>query len=558
MPAPPHPALSAAPKLAGERVLQLHAFALSIARRSLRRRPYNVGVAKLRASHYLCRPVANLAQQLAQATAGRCREFAVRAEKLHDQIDPEAAYPIDFLAYRITGQRHLLDSDDDAPLLTGQAVQTDLRRLVDDLTRLHPLPLDEATVLANDLATRLNVSAKTLSRWRQAGLRWRWCVTATGQKQLAFTAEAVERFSAAQPRRVERAARFTQLTADDKARLIERARRLALARPTLSLNQVATHLARRSGRAVETLRLLLERHDAQHPDDRLFADHAGPLSARQRRVIARAHRMGVPVSKIARHFRRSHSTIHRSIQDRRAAVIRRMPIAFVASRLFERDDAAEVILRPHGDESAPAAMTAVPLDDLPPELHPLYRQPLVPPAVQQSLFVRFNYLKYRSATQRDALDKYEPRAGDLDRIEAWLRDAAAIRDRLVLANLPVVLSVARRHLLSQPQTNPAVLVALLEVGNQVLIEAIDAYDFARDRTFDSYLTFMLMRRFASSAPGMGPRRAHRRLSGVEALQRMQDKAGESGVMLAIVEEEEENAATPQSHNAAKKEARDAV
>jgi RNA polymerase primary sigma factor len=500
-----------------------------------------------RASSYLCRPIADLAEQLVQATVVRCHDYVRRAEKLHDQIDPEAAYPIDFVAYRITGQRHLLDSEDDAPLLTGAAVAVDLRQLVDDLSRRHPLPLldEEPTLVAEDLATRLNVSTKTLSRWRKQGLRWRWCAAATGQRHLAFTQQAIDRFAAANARRVERASRFTQMSPDDRERLIERARRLALARPGLSLNQVATHLSRRIGRAVETIRLLLEQHDAKHPQDRIFADHTGPLTGWQRRVIARAHRMGVPVSKIARRFRRAHSTIYRAIQDRRAAVIRRLPITYVASRTFERDDADVVILRPpqEGGDAIRAGHVAMPnVDDLPAELRPLYQRPTLDPAAMQSLFVRFNYLKFKAAGLRDRLDRYEPRAGDLDRIEAWLKDAAAIRDRLVLVNLPVVLSVARRHLLGQPHANPATLVTLLEVGNQVLFESIDAYDFARDRTFESYLTFVLMRRFASST--MGPRRAHRRLSGVDALRRLQDKAGESGIMLALRDDDQDTSLNP--------------
>lgn len=486
----------------------------------------------------------DLADRLAEARPEKVLVYVRRAEKLHDQIDAEAAYPIDFLAYRVTGQRQFVDSAEDAALLAGEAVQADLRAMIDQLSWATPLPLtgataqadaaqaDDAVELADELAARWNVSAKTLTRWRKLGLRWRWVTTAAGRRELAFTREATARFELRHADRLRRAASFTHMTPAQRQRLIDRARRLAGARD-LSLNQVAQHLARRSGRALETIRQLLEQHDAQHPDHRIFADHTGPLSGRQRRLIARAYRMGVPVRRMAQHFGRTPSTIYRAIQDRRAATLRRLPISFVASRLFERNDADEVILRPPpADASPPQAdqRPDVPVDNLPAELRTLYRQPTLSHETQQSLFVRFNYLKFKAARLRDELDRYEPRAGDLDRIEAWLREAAAIRERLVLAALPTVLSVTRRHLAGQPGGEGR-LLELLEVGNQVLIEAIDAYDFARDRTFGSYLTFVLMRRLASDRPG--PRRAHRRLSGAQALLRMQEEAGRSGVHLKV-------------------------
>lgn len=492
------------------------------------------GIVPRRVTRYLCRPLADLAAQLRPARAANVHAYVRKAEKLHDQIDADAAYPIDFLAYRITGQRHLVESDDDTPLLPGEAVAADLRTLIDDLSRRHPLPLspEDPVEFVDDLAARLNVSTKTLSRWRGRGLRSRWVLATAGQAVRAVPGEALERFTAADPQRVQRAARFTQISAEDKARLIERARRLRLARPGVSLNQVATHLARRSGRAVETLRQLLEKHDRDYPGDALFADHTGPLTAQQRRVIARAYRMGVPVSKIARHFRRTHSTIYRAIQDRRAAVIRRVPIRYVASRMFERDDADAVILRPQPEGvAASPPRTDVPVDDLPEALRPLYRQPELDPSLRQSLFVRFNYLKFKAARLREQLHLYEPRAGDLDRIEAWLREAAAVRERLFAAHLPVVLSVVRRHQLGRPAANTAALVDLLELGNQVLIDAIESFDVSRDHTFESTLTFTLMRRLATST--LEPRRAHRRVSGDEALQRLQSQAGESGIMLAL-------------------------
>src|SRR5690606_17235968 len=227
------------------------------------------------------------------------------------EIDATATYPVEYLVYRIT--RYRADTPDSV-LLVGEAVLPDLRLLLDALTRSVDLTIDETpgTLSADALAAELNVSTKTITRWRRAGLRWRWVVRRSGgRKAVGFTPEAVRRFSLANRERVEKASAFTQMEPVERKRLLDRARRVAKGRD-VSLYQVAAHLARRTGRAVETLRQLLEAHDRDHPGDRIFNEES-PLSPRQKRIIARAHRMGVSVTKIASRFGRTRSTIYRVI-----------------------------------------------------------------------------------------------------------------------------------------------------------------------------------------------------------------------------------------------------
>ena len=112
----------------------------------------------------------------------------------------------------------------------------------------------------------------------------------------------------------------------------------------MTLNQVAAHLARRTGRALETLRLLLEKHDRAHPKEAIFIDRTGPLNRRQQRAIARAYRMGVAVSKIARHFKRTRQSIYRVIYVERAAELHRMRIECSVLPTFARSDAEAVFL----------------------------------------------------------------------------------------------------------------------------------------------------------------------------------------------------------------------
>ena len=69
-----------------------------------------------------------------------------------------------------------------------------------------------------DLAKQFNVSTKTISRWREHGLvAQRYEVG--GRKRVGFLKSAVERFVASNPMRIERGARFSQLTPEEHERM---------------------------------------------------------------------------------------------------------------------------------------------------------------------------------------------------------------------------------------------------------------------------------------------------------------------------------------------------
>ncbi len=483
---------------------------------------------------FRCHPIAELTRQLLIAPAS-IRPTQVRhAEALHDDLEPDRNYPFDFISYHITGYR----SDATPPmLLTGEAVMADLRLLIDKLTHATPMPVtdDDPVQSPESLAERLNISTKTVSRWRGQGLRWRW-VAQPGHKHkvIAFTPQAVEAFLRRHPQRVARASDRTRIDPRTRQQVIERARRIVQAKDA-SLNQVALHLAKKIGRAHQTIRLLLEHHDRDNPQDKIFIDRTAPLDARQQRRIAHLHKSGVPMSQIASHFNRTRSTIYRSMRHRRVAVIDRLRLDGVASPRFEQDDADRLLAVSGGDTQQPAmrAGASVPVDDLPPEIQPLFNAPRADPDWLGLLLTRYNYLKHRAATARTSLNRYDPRVADLDQIEADARAAAATRDRVVAASLPAVLSAVRRHLVSQPDHSPAHILDLLVASVPTLVEAIDRYDINRAQPFDHYLTYLLMRQFAvdDSPDPDAPGRARRRADGPEALKRLRDAAARHGVRL---------------------------
>lgn len=479
-----------------------------------------------------CEPLEQLTRQLLFAPPEKRALQVQRAEKLHDELEPNQTYPLDFIIYRLTSYRRDVS---DSTLLVGEAAQPDLRLMIDRLSRSIRLPKDdgEPAETAAQLAARLNVSTQTITRWRQRGLRWRWVVAKNGARgaaarQVVFPRSAVDRFVRQNGERVKRASQFTQIPATRRRDILHRARRIAEARE-VTLNQVAQHLARRTGRALETLRLILEKHDRQHPKQAIFAGRTAPLSARQKRMIERAHRWGVSAEQMAERFKRSRATIYRVIRERRAAAARRVDVSFVPSPIFDREDADAVILRDEVVVKDSGGRAATAVNDLPEALQPLYRQPAVNDRRQRSMFVRYNYLKFKAARVRDALDPYEPRTSDLDTFDGLLAEARALRSQLARINLPVVLSVARRHVLGQREASAQALLGLLEQGHAVLFEVIESFNAARTPTFASYLTNKLLQRFA--AADTENHHARRRAGGDELLRRLVKQAYEKEIDL---------------------------
>lgn len=444
---------------------------------------------------YRCHELEDLGRQLLYAPPERRIEAFKRAETLHDELDKASNYPLEFLVFRITGRR--VPSKDDATLV-GEAVLPDLRLLIDSLSRsVAVLPgadgPEETTV---ELADRLGVSTKTIARWRRAGLRWRWVTPGQGGRpRVVFPASAVARFEQGQHDRMAKAAAFSRMPEPHKQQLVARARRLASA-VDVTLNQVATHLAKRTGRGHETIRQLLEKYDAEHPDAPIFADRTGPLTGRQRAVIARAYRRGVRVARLCGRFGRTRSTIYRTVHDVQARELRAVDLTYIKLPVFDREDADEVILRADTQPGPIKRLSPEALADLPEPLAERYGQPVLGDKAIRSGLVRYNYLKYRADLAVRPLRDAEPLASDIARARALLDRVADARRDAVLAGLPIVLSVCRRHAALHRGAPAGVTLELLYPGNEELFATVEAFDPGKSTRFESVLTNRLLRDFA--------------------------------------------------------------
>ncbi len=443
----------------------------------------------------------------------RRMQTLLAAELLHDATDPDATYPFEFIAFKLSGFRR--ERGDDS-LLVGQAIRPDLRLLIDQLSRTLSIPIsDDAAKTVDQLAAELNVSTKTINRWRELGLRWRWVMPMPGARRvIGFPQSAVEAFDQANPGKLKQASRFNQLSAADREALIERARKLAVA-GDVSLNRVATHLAKRTGRASETVRLLLLKYERSATAP-IFAEYTPPLNTADRRAITAAYADGVSVSELGRRYRRSRASIYRIIHRVRAEQAQLQEIRWIDHPNFHRPEAVEIYLRPVNITQHDSYEDAgVMLDDLPEGLQPLYEIRGPDEGFIRSYVLRYNFLKYSADRMRNTFDLDEPRASALNAFTQAVADAESARRHLVHWHLPAVLSVARRHRAGHESGRVPSLLHLLMIGHEVLFEAIEKYDASTRPTVNSYLTNRLLRAYATSDP---PRdRAQRRLEAHDVL-----------------------------------------
>src|SRR5947209_8314130 len=162
-------------------------------------------------------------QQIRFAPPARRLEQLSRAEKLLAEIDPARQYPYQFICYRITDFRSASYPD---LLIDGQDLEHDLCMLIEGLARSTPaVPVEavaEPVLTLEEISQRLNVSTKTISRWRERGLVGRR-VLQNGRRQVGYLKSVVDRFIAANRDRVERSGRFSQLSDEEKEDILRRA-----------------------------------------------------------------------------------------------------------------------------------------------------------------------------------------------------------------------------------------------------------------------------------------------------------------------------------------------
>ena len=375
------------------------------------------------------------------------------------------------------------------------------------------VPAGEEILSIEDLARRFNVSTKTISRWRDHGLVAERFVV-DGRRRVGFPAGAVERFIRTNRLRIDRGSRFSQLSPDEHDKIIQWARRLATAGACPA--DVHRRIAQRLGRSVETIRYTIKRHDQDHPGEAVFAAADGRLRPESCARIFQHHLRGESVESIARRYNRSRASIYRIILAQRAEHVRQLPLDHIPNPLFARKNAEQVVGEKY-PETADGKRVRRP-SGLPAYLASLYEVPLLTREQEAWLFRRFNYLKFKAAQLRDQLDPERPSSRLMDQIERLYEEVVDIKNRIVRANLRLVVSIAKRRV--SPGDS---FFELVSDGNMSLIRAVEKFDYARGNKFSTYASWAIMKNFARTIPDEHRRRDRFRAADMELLQTAADR-----------------------------------
>ncbi len=501
--------------------------------------------------------LAQLLMQLRFTPEAKRRTQLGAAEKLYALIDKDKQYPYDFVCFHITGFQP--KGGQEQEIVAGSDLRDDLQIFITKLSGKLATPVADAgerVYTVEELAARFSVATKTIDRWRTRGLLPRKFVFADGVHRLGFLESVVERFAHENPDWVASATRFRRLTETQHQQIVRQARGLA-AKASLSRHQIIGQIAEKLGVARETVRTLLQQYEKQHPDRPVFRRPLGRIRPMEAAELFRLHKQGVGIRPLMERFDRSRATVHRIINQRRAAALLARKIEHVASDEFTQAGAREQILgaplvldRPESptkidalelvDEKASQDETSRDWEGLAgaespswgaePNLLPEYMQILkVTPVLSRDreieLFRRYNYLKYLASQERHELRLSKVSAGLLRRLEGYLDEAETIRTLLVEANLRLVVSIAGKHTSDGPS-----FLELVSKGNFALIQAVEEFDYTKGFRFSRRASLDIAKEYAKVS-GRSTELTPKRAASLASIQR--DMRDTTADLLAI-------------------------
>ncbi len=416
--------------------------------------------------------MATLSAELAKGVARFKQGYIDAAEALFRIVDASETYPVDFVRYRLTDFQDPRQPDVSEGV-SGEDLRHDLKAFIMVVSESSDLSVgayDEAVYTTAELAAKFNISTKTIQRWRGGDLVARRLIFPDGKRRVAFCERSVEWFLERHAGLVDRSSRFSHLMDTQRQEMVSRA------------------------------------HDEEHPGRAIFTRRVEPLSDANKQAIYRAYLRGLSVASLSSHYNRTRASIYRIVNEMRARVLLEREMRCVYNPQFDLPYADSLIL----SESLPpvplSAMPAMPPSagsDLSAYLQSLYTVPLLKPPEERDLFRRYNYLKHKADRLRGQLDPARVRTAELRRIEKLLIQANLVKNRIVRANLRLVVSIAKKHV-GRVQT----LSELISDGNLSLIQAAERFDYARGNRFSTYASWAITRNFARSVPRAKTHRDH--------------------------------------------------
>ncbi len=441
--------------------------------------------------------IKNLLNDLRFAPVAKKLEIVKAAEQLHSIIDENLEYPFEFVCAKITNYNLRRDSIDE--ILDGKSLAYDLRlfikKLDDGLSQPVQL-IPEKVYSVAQVAKQLNVSTKTIHRWRKRGLIVRSLIFEDGKRRLAITQSALDRFLKDNPLLLERATKFNLLSEDEKKRIIDLVRSIA-SKSNLSRKQVLLRVAKETSRAAETIRYTVAKYEKMHPKENIFARPAGVISPTQAAHIYKQFMDGVSVSELMEAYHRSKSSIYRIINQHRADLIRRRKIEFIHSSEFDnpsrcQEIAEEHIEIPRAKQNSPVI---IPSESLSQYLEAIKKIPLLTRDKEYRLFRKYNAIKYLAYKIRETIDFSKPIASKVREVQKYLLESDKLKNALIESNLRLVVSIAIKHM-----NHGLSLSDLVSEGNFALMRSIEKFNYEKGFRFSTYASLAIAKEYAKILP----------------------------------------------------------
>jgi len=444
--------------------------------------------------------IAQLLMQLRFTPQKQRRKQLDAAERLFASIEKDKEYPFEFVCFRITGfhPRGLPELEP----IKGDELAEDLHIFIAKLSGQVARPVAEQNQKVysiEELAEALDVSTKTIGRWRKRGLLARKFIFDDGKKRFGFLQSAVDKFLNENPALAAKAKNFKPLTKREKQQIIRRAKALA-AKTAFSRYQIIERVAAKTGRAHETIRYTLLNYEDAHPDKSIWNEPPGVISQAAAAELYKLYKQGCGIKELMKQFGRTKSSIYRIINQRRARALLARKIEFIDSDEFLEEDAEQKILvKPVSEQRPISDGTGRPLgfvgSSLPEYLQTLKGAPVLNRQREVELFRRYNYLKYVACVNRAGVKPGYARSALLAKIENCLAEAEAIKKTIIEANVRLVVSIARKH-----TTRGTNLPDLISEGNFSLMRAVEKFDYTRGFRFATYASWAIAKDYARRIP----------------------------------------------------------
>jgi RNA polymerase primary sigma factor len=154
------------------------------------------------------------------------------------------------------------------------------------------------------------------------------------------------------------------------------------------------------------------------------------------------------------------------------------------------------------DGPSPREFDWLSVDDQVVESGPPPTEPLTA-AQEQLLFRQLNFVRFKISKALEKINVSRPKAAEVRKVATLRKLVRQLRDRIVEANMPLVISMAKRARIGNVD-----FPELISEGNMALLRAVDKFDASRGYKFSTYACRAILKSFSRLAIRQGRYRMH--------------------------------------------------